>query len=57
MLILVSFPQKSSFCANEKFIDFEMSLKGRGFFPVEAMGNFAGARFYIGWGESDKEWF
>ena len=55
MLILVSFPKKSSFCANEKFIDFEMTLKGRGFFPVGAMGNFAGAQFFFGWGESDKE--
>ena len=55
MLILVSFPPKSSFCANEKFNDFEMSLKGRGFFPVGAMGKFAGARFFVGWGESDKE--
>ena len=40
MLILVSFPQKSSFCANWKFIDFEMTLKGRVFSPVGAMGNF-----------------
>ena len=27
MLILVRFPQKSSFCANVKFIDFEMALR------------------------------
>ena len=33
--------KKSSFCANGKFIDFEMALKGRAFSPVGAMGNFA----------------
>ena len=41
MLILVSFSKKSSFCANVKFIDFEMTLRGRVFSPVGAMGNFA----------------
>ena len=55
MLILVSFPKKFSFCANEKFIDFETTLKSRGFSPVGVMGNFAGGRFFVGWWESDKE--
>ena len=41
MLILFSFPQKSSFCANGKFIDFEMALRGRTFSPIGAMRNFA----------------
>ena len=58
MLILVSFPKKSSFCANEKFIDFEVTLKDRGFSPVGTMGTFAGGREgggVVGWLESDKE--
>ena len=37
----ISFPKKSSFCTNGKFIDFEMTLRGRVFSPVGAMGNFA----------------
>ena len=41
MLILVSFPAKSSFYANWKFIDFEMALRGRAFSPIGAMRNFA----------------
>ena len=55
MLILVIFPKKSSFCANVKLIDFEMTLKGTGFSPVGAMGNFVGGQFFVGWWESDKE--
>ena len=41
MLILVSFLQKSSFCANGKFINFEMRLRGRALSPNGAMKNFA----------------
>ena len=41
MLILVGFHQKSSFCANGKFIDLEMVLRGRAFSPIGAMRNFA----------------
>ena len=55
MLILVSFPKKSSFCANEKFIDFKMTLKGKDFSPAGAMGNFADGQFFVGWWESGKE--
>ena len=55
MIILVSFLKKSSFCANEKVIDFEMTLKDRGFSPVVAKGNFAGGQFFVGWLESNKE--
>ena len=42
MLMLVSFPEKFSLCTNGKVIDFEMTLRGKGFSPVRAMGNFAG---------------
>ena len=55
MLILVSFPKKPLFCANEKFIDFEMTLKDRVFSPVGATENFAEVRFFVGWRESNKE--
>ena len=56
MLILVSFPKKSSFCVNEKFIDYEMALKGKGSSPVGTMGTFAGeGGFFVGWWGSDKE--
>ena len=56
MLILVSFPKKSSFCANVKFIDFEMALRGRPSSPVVAMGNFA-RKFSVGWWKYDKDCF
>ena len=56
MLILTSFPPKSSCCANDKFIDFEMALRGKASSPVEAMGNFARGIFFW-WLESDKECF
>ena len=36
------FSWKSSLCTNGKVIDFEMTLRGEGFSPVRAMGNFAG---------------
>ena len=45
MPILVSFPPKSSFFANGKFIDFKMALRGRAFSPIGAMRNFAGEIF------------
>ena len=58
MLILVSFPKKSSFYVNEKFIDFEMTLKGRGFSPVRAMGNVAGrGDFLLGGGNLTRSDF
>ena len=38
---IIQFSQKSSFCANGKFIDFEMALRGRAFSPIGAMRNFA----------------
>ena len=57
MLILVGFPQKSSFCANEKLIDFEMTLKGRGFSPVGTVGNFAGDNFLLGDGNLTRSDF
>ena len=41
MLILVSFPKKSSFSANGKFIDFEIALRGRTFSTVGAVGSLA----------------
>ena len=41
MLILMSFPEKSSFCSNGKFIDFAITIRGRDFSPVGAMRNFA----------------
>ena len=40
--MLVSFPEKFSFCTNGKVTDFEMTLRGKGLSPVRAMGNFAG---------------
>ena len=41
ILILVSFPKKSCFCANGKIIDFEMALSGRAFSQFGAMRNFS----------------
>ena len=49
-LTLVSFPIKSSFCANGQFSVFEMALRGWGNTPVEAMGNFAEGIFLLGGG-------
>ena len=58
MLILVSIPKKSSFCANEKFIDFQTTLKGTRFSPVGAMGNFAeGQFFWLGGGNLTRSDF
>ena len=56
MLILVSSPKKLFFCAAEKFIDFEVTFRGRVFSLIEEMGNLQG-EFFIGWWESNKEIF
>ena len=56
MLMLTSFPQKSSFGANGQFRVFEIALRDRGDPPSKGNERFCGVFFGGGgWSEYDEE--
>ena len=50
MLVLLSFPKKSSFGANGQFRQLEMVLRGRGVYTIGVMVHFTMGIFLLGGG-------
>ena len=57
MLMIPSFPKKSSFGANGQFRFFEIALQDTGDPTNWGSGKFRGVDFFVGWSESDKKGF
>ena len=55
MLMILSFPKKSSFGANGQFRVFEIALQDRADPTNSVSGKFSGVDFFVGWSESDKK--